>query len=691
MKNLFISLINLSIYGSYFIVFVLMIRWFVQQFPKRYLYALWVMVFAKLCIPFSLKSIFSWNNLSQNVILPDNFSTMEKIPAQARLNEVPSISLAPENPSLTQNAPTFDWANVGMNFLMVLWLIGIFFLLAHSIYSLYRLKKELRCAKHLEENIYLSDTLTSAFVFGIRPKIYIPSNLSEEKIEYIITHERIHIARKDYLIKFFCWIVLCIHWMNPLVWLAFHYMVEDMEISCDEKVLDLLGYENKKSYSNTLLELASKHSFFETRVAFGENSTKKRIHSVLDYRKPRVWTVLTAIVLVLFAGAFFFSEKIADPNQKIKELYEYKTPYVGDNSKVGNIIYRLYIPFEYSEHHFEILSKEKPYGLKIFYTVDSSTPKYNPFDFDYDNNAMVLFSLIDNLDRIEFHLKSKEYAVRIFTREDMDKKLARYSNESYPHTLKESGQSLENFKLLYETLGFSWLNTDIEKQTLIHLKKLEEVTNKYLPDIMNEDLDMIDYEITTPLRTFDEELLYRYVPSENAEEGNLLKCETVFKQGKLIWYHIKSYGYFDKLPKDNTGKIMRGYYAYITDGDIASLKDVPFNWGTDEDPSIHYLNVEQAEKYKNVFQNENPKDKNTDLIHFKKLSDEEGLAIANEFVQEFVDKNIVLNKKIANDNSYGDYYTDKDEKYQVHVNLDLGFVQTFRSYHHDYPFLQDSK
>lgn len=133
MKNLFIALINLSIYGSYFIVFVLMIRWFVQQFPKRYLYTLWVMVFAKLCIPFSLKSIFSWNNLSQNVIPPESFSTMEKIPAQAPLNEVPSISLAPENPSLTQNAATFDWMNFGTNFLMVLWLIGICFLLAHSI------------------------------------------------------------------------------------------------------------------------------------------------------------------------------------------------------------------------------------------------------------------------------------------------------------------------------------------------------------------------------------------------------------------------------------------------------------------------------------------------------------------------------------------------------------------------------
>ncbi len=464
-----------------------------------------------------------------------------------------------------------------------------------------------------------------------------------------------------------------------------------MEISCDEKVLDLLGYENKKSYSNTLLELASRHSFFETRVAFGENSTKKRIHSVLDYRKPNFFTILTAIVLVLIAGAFFFTEKIEKTPDKAEALYEYKTPYVGDNSKVGNIIYRLDIPFEYSEHHFEILSKEKPYGLKIFYTADSSTPKYNPFDFDYDNNAMILFSLIDNLDRIEFHLKSKEYAVQIFTREDMDKKLARYSNESYPHSLKESGQSLENFKLLYETLGSGRLNTDIEKQTLVHLKKLEKITSKYLPDVMTEDLDMIDYSIGGPIAHSNNESFVRYVPSINENEGNLLKCETVFKQGKLIWYHIKSYGYFDKLPKDNTGKIMRGYYSHITDGDINSLKDVAFNWGTDEDPSIHYLNVEQAEKYKNVFENENPKDKNTDLIHFKKLSDEEGLALANEFVQEFVDKDIVLNKKIANNDSYGDYYTDKDEKYQVHVNLDLGFVQNFRSYQHDYPFVPDSK
>ncbi len=155
MKNLFISLINLSVYGSYFIVFVLMIRWFVQQFPKKYLYVLWVMVFAKLCIPFSLKSIFSWNKISQNVIQPESFSISNTIPSQPPLNEVPTTPLPTDNSALTQNAATFDWMNFGMNFLMVLWIIGICFLLAHSIYSLYQLKKELRCAKHLEKK-YLS-------------------------------------------------------------------------------------------------------------------------------------------------------------------------------------------------------------------------------------------------------------------------------------------------------------------------------------------------------------------------------------------------------------------------------------------------------------------------------------------------------------------------------------------------------
>ena len=143
---------------------------------------------------------------------------------------------------------------------------------------------------NLKDNVYTSDAISTPFVFGIvRPKIYLPKGLTEQQQNYVITHEKVHIRRGDHIIKLFAFVITCIHWFNPLVWLSFFLLEKDMEMSCDEKVLQILGHEHKKDYSYCILSLASDKRFVpKAYLSFGDSDTKKRIKNVLNYKKRRV-------------------------------------------------------------------------------------------------------------------------------------------------------------------------------------------------------------------------------------------------------------------------------------------------------------------------------------------------------------------------------------------------------------------
>ncbi|MDO4710902.1 MAG: M56 family metallopeptidase [Peptostreptococcaceae bacterium] len=715
MKDLFVSTLDLSIQGTYFILFVLLIRSFVKELPNRYLYALWVMAFAKLCVPFSFKVAFGPDLFSKKVIgttdrfMVDGMISSPGIP----MDEISegSLFISGNDPALNLS-PSLD----PIRLLSLLWIAGLGFLILRSIYEIYILNKDLKTSKHLYENIYVSDRIDTAFVFGLRPRIYIPENLNDIEMRCILEHERVHVSRFDHLIKSFCWLILCLHWLNPFVWLAFHWLSEDMELSCDEKVLDLLGSGHKKDYSDTLLKLASKKSFFETRVAFGESSIRKRILSVLKYQKPKFISILAACALIVFAGVFFFTENNGPLINNAKDLYGFKTKYVGDNSKVENIIDRLYIPYKYSKREFRIHSSEPPYGVQVYYTIDETTLKrIRPYlesekkmmseeewreirpgaDTDFFNaDATILFSLVDNLEWVRFTFLCEGWGEfhHLLKREEMDEHLARESDNSFPYDLNEAGQTIENFKLLYKTLGFPYDKENARHQAMKNARTVEKITDKYLPDLLTEDLDMIDLAFSEEIGNIDEQYFGKYVPSADQEKyGNLLKLSTTFKGDKLINFTLKFYTYQTELEDLGVWKHSPGrYYHHVSGGDLSMLKDKAFNSGTEEVPSILYLNLEKAKKYQDVFSKEDPADKNTDRIFYKKLTEEEGMELANEFIHEFVDKNAVLDRKISIDDDYQDYYTDKDHKYEVHVDLSMGFVQVFRSYLDHYPFDQRS-
>lgn len=187
--------------------------------------------------------------------------------------------------------------------LTIVWGTGCLGFLLYGGISGLLLKKKLRCSIKREDNCYLVDGIPTAFVMGIfPPKIYLPSEL-EEDLAYVILHERIHIKRRDYLVKMAAYLITCIYWFHPFVWAALAFLGKDIELSCDEAVLGELGESSRRKYADTLLRLSDgKRYFAGVPLAFGEGDTENRIRHIIKYRKPAVAAAVFAVILLSGLG-----------------------------------------------------------------------------------------------------------------------------------------------------------------------------------------------------------------------------------------------------------------------------------------------------------------------------------------------------------------------------------------------------
>lgn len=192
--------------------------------------------------------------------------------------------------------------------LLMLWAAGAAVILAYNGIALILVKRQINKAECLKDNIYTSSQVKSPFTLGmVRPKIYLPADLSETEQEYIICHERVHICRKDYLAKNIAFLLTALHWFNPFVWAAFNYMGRDMEMSCDEKVIGKMGDEIKKQYSQSLLNFAQgKCPAAMTPITFGKNSVKQRVSNVLAYKSASRRAAVLGTVIIFVSAAVLF-------------------------------------------------------------------------------------------------------------------------------------------------------------------------------------------------------------------------------------------------------------------------------------------------------------------------------------------------------------------------------------------------
>lgn len=315
MTDLSLSVLNMSLIAGYVILFIILIRLPLKKAPKVISYALWSVAAFRLLCPFSFESVFSL--LPTNAApIPQDIAYQQSPQIESGIHTVDTIVNA-ALPALVVEAsvnPLQIYIQIGA----YIWLLGIAVMLVYGIVSVLILKKRLKSAQNIEQNIYKADNLKTPFVLGIlRPRVFIPAGLAAEEKSYIIRHEQTHIRRFDHIVKPFAFLVLSIHWFNPLVWIAFVLMGTDMELSCDERVIKEMGGEIKKAYSSSLLSLATgRHILNGSPLAFGEGNVKGRIKNILNYKKPAFWVIAVTLIAVITVGTGL----LANPRQSVSLL-----------------------------------------------------------------------------------------------------------------------------------------------------------------------------------------------------------------------------------------------------------------------------------------------------------------------------------------------------------------------------------
>lgn len=311
LEKIFLQILNMSFTASFVILAVMAARLLLKKAPHIISYALWAVVLFRLVCPFSFESAISLlpvqaNPIPQGIVYQQTPQINTGIPV---LNNSVNAVLPAPSPGDSMN-PMQGIVAMGT----LLWLVGIAALALYSVISLLRLKRQLRDAIPEDEMVYLAHGLGSPFVMGLfHPKIYLPASLTHAEKRYILLHEQTHIRRLDHLVKIVSFAVLCLHWFNPLVWLAFFLCGKDMEMSCDESVIKQLGSEVKKDYSSSLLSLATGRRIVGgSPLAFGEGDTKSRIKNVLNYKRPAFWVVMVSVLAVVVIGVGL----MANPQQK---------------------------------------------------------------------------------------------------------------------------------------------------------------------------------------------------------------------------------------------------------------------------------------------------------------------------------------------------------------------------------------
>ena len=306
----FPDLMDVNLTASIVIIFVICVRQFLKGAPKIFSYALWSIVLLRLLVPVSIESPVSFvpertefsSMVEINEVLPEiQFET----PQDRVDNEWQRETTLPGEP-LVQTYRTVD----AETYLTFAWLTGIAGMLLYSAVSYWKLRRKVSVCVPLRKGIFMTDAIDTPFVMGIfRPAIYLPSTLEAPERKYIIAHERHHIRRGDHIFKALGFLALTIHWFNPLVWVAFALAGRDMEMSCDEAVIQKLGEHVRAEYSASLLTLATGRRLFAgTPLAFGEDDPAGRVRNLAKWKKPAIWVIVICILVCVILAVCLLTD-----------------------------------------------------------------------------------------------------------------------------------------------------------------------------------------------------------------------------------------------------------------------------------------------------------------------------------------------------------------------------------------------
>ncbi len=348
MSGLFLDVFNMSITASYLVLAVAVVRLLLKKAPKWINCLLWALVGIRLICPFSFESSLSLVPSSQTIAV-NNSSTGRPFTVQSGVSAVDTNinEILGDKYYEGVTVPANTFADI-TTILAMIWLVGLSVMLLYGLISYLRLHKRVGASLLLNDNIYYCDNIDTPFILGFfKPKIYVPSGISEEQMSYIALHEKAHLKRKDHFWKPLGFVLLSVYWFNPVMWVAYILLCRDIETACDEKVIKNMPNNEKKGYSETLVSCSvQRRMVMACPLAFGEVGVKQRIKSVLNYKKPSFWIIILAFVLFTVIAVCFVSNPV--------------------NTKVEKIL---------NEDGFNVISAKEPQKFAYFFGSSTITDK----------------------------------------------------------------------------------------------------------------------------------------------------------------------------------------------------------------------------------------------------------------------------------------------------------------------------
>ncbi len=341
MQALFSGILQWSLMASFFVLAVMALRLLFAKAPKWIICLLWGLVALRLICPISIESSFS--------LVPENLSSGQLLSNVGNLyiedtdiiyensnhyQEAINAGLTPIHSEIGNYVITVKGSYTSpatlrdtlLPFLSYVWLAGLMVMLVYIAASYFMLRRKMTEATHFQDNIWQCQAVDSPFVLGFfRPRIYLPYHISDEDIQNVLAHEQAHIQRKDHWWKPLGFLLLSIHWFNPILWLAYLLLCRDIESACDEKVIRSMSKQQKQAYSTALLHCSiHRRRIAACPLAFGETGVKERIMRIMNYKKPAFWLVIAVIIVSIVAGVCLLTipETQHEPGENDDKLLE---------------------------------------------------------------------------------------------------------------------------------------------------------------------------------------------------------------------------------------------------------------------------------------------------------------------------------------------------------------------------------
>ena len=418
MDKLFDVVLELSWQAGLIALAVMAVRLLLRRkASRRALCLLWVLVALRLVLPvrFTVESPVSLQ--AEETPVNRVYHAMQEAGAPAP-SETVTATAKPSAPSDTAAAviPAVPAAEMGTlrlfaRYLPWLWVMGMGGMAAYMLLSLVWMRLTLRRAEHVRDNVYRCAQWSTPFVLGIiAPRIYVPESVSPEDLPQVLAHERCHIRRWDHVMKPFAFLLLAVHWFNPVLWASYILLGRDMENACDELALKNADTSRRAAYSRALVSCAAQPKMAAVcPLAFGEVAVKERVKNVIHYKKPAVWAAVMVAVAAVIIGACLLTKPAEDKGGyplDAKELYALRTPYVGNNSAVGAILDALGLPemgdtadsgtYAYS---IRLDTNREPMGVTVCYAFAGDVPERSAeWNRQMAQRGYIAMALIDNMD-----------------------------------------------------------------------------------------------------------------------------------------------------------------------------------------------------------------------------------------------------------------------------------------------------